>query len=207
MWNSEMPIVYVLTNPAFESYVKIGRTSDLEQRLKNLDNTSVPLPFRCEFAVEVEDDVSVERLLHQAFADNRVRSNREFFEIDASRVIAALKLTGGKDVTPRDDIAEDREGLVALEKAIVKRARSKFDVADVQVGDVLTYARDGSYTAQVISPRTILFEGQEMSLSKAALMLLNRDGYHWKQANGWAYWMKDGETLTERVDRLSDTEV
>jgi hypothetical protein len=197
-----MPIVYVLTNPAFESYVKIGRTSDLEQRLRNLDNTSVPLPFRCEFAVEVDDDISVERLLHQAFADNRVRSNREFFEIDASRVIAALKLTGGKDVTPRDDIAEDREGLMAMAKAIVKRSRSKFDVADVQVGDVLTFSRDSSYTAQVISPRTILFEGQEMSLSKAALLLLNRDGYHWKQANGWAYWMKDGETLTERAGRL-----
>ena len=131
-----------------------------------------------------------------------MRSNRESFEIDASRVIAALKLTGGKDVTPRDDIAEDREGLVALEKAIVKRARSKFDVADVQVGDVLTYSRDSSYIAQVISPRTILFEGQEMSLSKAALLLLNRDGYHWKQANGWAYWMKDGETLSERAERL-----
>lgn len=47
-----MGIVYVLTNPAFDSYVKIGRTIDLEQRLRQLDNTSVPLPFRCVYAVE-----------------------------------------------------------------------------------------------------------------------------------------------------------
>lgn len=59
-----MGIVYVLSNPAFDAYVKVGRTIDLEQRLRQLDNTSVPLPFRCVFAVEVEDDVKVERLVH-----------------------------------------------------------------------------------------------------------------------------------------------
>ena len=85
-----MGIVYVLSNPAFDRYVKVGRTIDLVQRLKQLDNTSVPLPFRCVFAIEVEDEVRVERLVHQAFADVRVRSTREFFEIDAQRIISAL---------------------------------------------------------------------------------------------------------------------
>ena len=42
-----------------------------------------------------------------------------------------------------------------------------------------------------------------MSVSKAALTLLHRESYKWKQANGWAYRMKDGETLGERVDRFS----
>jgi hypothetical protein len=64
-------IVYVLINPAFDTYVKIGRTINLEQRLRQLDNTSVPLPFRCVYAVEVDDEVEVERLVHQAFADHR----------------------------------------------------------------------------------------------------------------------------------------
>ena len=50
-----MRIVYVLINPAFENYVKVGKTTNLEQRLRSLDNTSVPLPFRCVFAVEVDD--------------------------------------------------------------------------------------------------------------------------------------------------------
>jgi hypothetical protein len=38
-------VVYCLTNPAMRDYVKIGNTSDLEERLKSRDNTSVPLPF------------------------------------------------------------------------------------------------------------------------------------------------------------------
>jgi len=201
-----MAIVYVLSNPAFDRYVKVGRTSDLEQRLRQLDNTSVPLPFRCEFAIEVNDEVEAERLVHQAFADVRVRSSREFFEIEPQRVIAALKLTGGKDVTPKEDVAEDAEGIEALERTVAKRRSYSFDDAHVSIGDVLVYTRDESVTATVVADKKIEFEGEVISLSRAALTLLHRDGYKWKQANGWAYWMKDGETMGERVERFAPAE-
>ena len=35
-------LVYVLVNEAFDSYVKIGKTINLKQRLQSLVNTSVP---------------------------------------------------------------------------------------------------------------------------------------------------------------------
>jgi hypothetical protein len=162
------------------------------------------LPFRCVYAVEVEDDVTVERLVHQAFADVRVRSTREFFEIDAQRVISALKLTFGRDVTPRADIAVDAEGVEALERTVAKRKQYSFADAHVTVGDVLTYARDESVSATVVADKKIEFEGEITSLSKAALTLLHRQGYKWQQANGWAYWMKEGETLSERVERFGN---
>ena len=200
-----MGIVYVLSNPAFDNYVKVGRTIDLEQRLKQLDNTSVPLPFRCVFAVEVDDEVAVERLVHQAFADVRVRTTREFFEIDAQRVIAALRLTNGIDVTPKADIAEDAESIAALERTVGKRKTYSFSDAQVDIGDTLTYSKDENITAVVVADRKIEFEGETVSVSKAALTLLHREGYTWKQANGWAYWMKNGGTLGERVARFSTT--
>jgi hypothetical protein len=199
-----MGVVYVLSNPAFDNYVKVGRTIDLEQRLKQLDNTSVPLPFRCVFAIEVDDEIAVEKLVHQAFADVRVRSSREFFEIDAQRVIAALKLTKGNDVTPKSDIAEDAESIAALERTVGKRKTYTFNDAEVVVGDVLTYSKDENITAKVVADKKIEFEGEVVSLSKAALILLHREGYTWKQANGWGYWMKDGETLGERVERFAN---
>ena len=199
-----MGIVYVLSNPAFDNYVKVGRTIDLEQRLRQLDNTSVPLPFRCVFAVQVDDEIAVEKLVHQAFADVRVRSTREFFEIDAQRVISALKLTNGKDVTPKEDIAEDEESIEALERTVAKRKSYSFSDAHVNVGDVLTYSKDDAVTATVVADKKVEFEGEILSLSKAALTLLHREGYKWKQANGWAFWMKDGETLSERVERFTD---
>ena len=201
-----MAVVYVLVNPAFDSYVKVGRTTNLEQRLRSLDNTSVPLPFRCVFAVDVEDDASVERLVHNAFADHRVRSGREFFEIDPQRVISALKLTGGRDVTPHKDIADDEEGLVALERAEGRRRIiGLFDIG-LKRGDVLTFANDETIMAFVQGNKKIDFEGAAESVSAAALKVLQRAGYEWRTVNGWQYWQYDGETLSERRKRLEKTQ-
>ena len=198
-----MAVVYVLTNPAFEGYVKVGRTTNLEQRLRSLDNTSVPLPFRCVFAVEVEDDAQVEKLVHQAFADHRTRTTREFFEVDPQRIMAALKLTRGLDVTPKSDIAEDEEGVKALEKATRKpRKTYKFSDAGLKVGDIINYANNNQITAQIISEKKVLFEGEETSLSKSALSLLHRDGYTWQTVNGWQFWMFEEETIAERLERM-----
>ena len=56
-------IVYVLTNPAMQGYVKIGRTDNLTQRIRELDNTSAPLPFECAFAIEVDEPKKIEQLI------------------------------------------------------------------------------------------------------------------------------------------------
>ena len=195
-------IVYVLVNEAFDSYVKIGKTINLEQRLKQLDNTSVPLPFRCVFAVEVSDMDKIEKLAHSAFADHRVRTNREFFEIDQQRVISALQMTGGKEVTPKSDIAADEDGLKALESRKPKRRVWTLFDAELKAGDVLTFTRDEDVTATVIDERKIEFRGDATSVSGAALTLLHELGYTWKTVNGWGYWLYDGETIGERLNRL-----
>ena len=114
-------IVYILTNEAMEGLVKIGRTTtSVEQRIKELDNTSVPLPFQCFYAGEVKDSAFVESHLHQAFSDKRVRGNREFFRIDPNQVKAAIQIADPTDVTPRIDIVVDASDVQALKKAAAK---------------------------------------------------------------------------------------
>jgi len=197
-----MGVVNVLVNDAFDGYVKIGKTRNLDQRLRSLDNTSVPLPFRCVYAIEVPNDDEVERLLHQTFADLRIRSSREFFDIDPQRVISAMKLTACRDVTPKDDIAADEDGLRAIEKT-ARRPRKVYSIfdADLKVGDIVSYANNSAIEAEVIDGKTIRFEGAEASLSASAVTLLNRDGYRWCTVNGWQYWMYQGETIAERLNR------
>jgi hypothetical protein len=197
-------IVYVLINEAFDGYLKIGKTINLEQRLRQLDNTSVPLPFRCVYAVKVPDMDAIERLAHGAFADHRTRSNREFFEIDPARVISALRMTGGQDVTPKDDIAADEEGLEALNRPKRRKPFTLYQ-AGLNDGDELTYSKDESITATVIGAKKVMFEGQEESLSSSALKLLRRDGFNWQQANGWMFWTVDGETIAEKLDQKLST--
>ena len=190
-------VIYVLTNPAMDGYVKIGKTTNLEQRLRTLDNTSMPLPFRCVFAVEVDDMDSVEKLVHEAFKKDRVRSNREFFEIFEEQAIATLKISGGKDVTPKSDIGEDDEAVAALNDATQKRSRFKFSYVGLKVGDELEYLRDPSVKARVVDDTSIQLGGRVTSLSAATHDLLVKEGINWKTVQGPRYWTSNGEILSE----------
>ena len=66
-------IVYILTNSGFPDLIKVGRTANLEDRLRNLSGHSgVPVPFEIYFACEVEDAMEVEKRLHFGFGDHRI---------------------------------------------------------------------------------------------------------------------------------------
>lgn len=197
-----MPIVYILTNPAFDGFVKIGKTVNLAQRLRSLDNTSIPLPFRCEYAARVKDADAAERLLHHAFGDRRVRDGREFFEVDPVRVISALKLAGGSEVTPSDDIGEDEAAVEAANRSTRRQPPFNFEMVQIPVGSELTFYDDEVTTATVHSRNKIIFEGEVTSLSAAALIILRRAGFNWSSAAGPYYWLYDGETLPERRARM-----
>lgn len=65
MAEKPVQIVYVLTNPAMPGLVKIGKTTQLEveDRMKQLYGTGVPVPFDCVFACKVKDAGEVEKAL------------------------------------------------------------------------------------------------------------------------------------------------
>ena len=54
-------IVYILINQSMPDTIKIGITDNLERRMRELDNTSTPLPFECYYAVEVQDAKVIEK--------------------------------------------------------------------------------------------------------------------------------------------------
>ncbi len=191
-------IIYILINEAMPGYIKIGRTTNLEQRMRSLDTTSVPLPFECFFACTVSDSNFVERQLHDAFADQRVRSSREFFELAPERVLAALKLAAIEDVTPKSDYVETQEDQQALNEARSKRARFNFEMVHIPVGSELTFIKDDTIRVRVVDKSTIEWNGEIFSLSAAAQKAL---GVDWP-AQGPLYWMFEGETLDERRDRM-----
>lgn len=202
-------IVYCLDNPAMPGLVKIGTTHDIQQRLRSLDNTSVPLPFVCIVAMEVDDAAEAEQLLHEVFSDQRVRPSREFFEVDAERVAAALRLTRGHDVTPQFDVVEDEETQVALNKARKKRERFNFEMVGIKPGAELRFhyrdiSNDGEpFVADVVSRTTIRFDGEETSLSAAATSIMREHGITWP-AQGPLYWHHEGESLDERRRRMEE---
>ena len=199
-------IVYVLINPAMEGYVKVGKTNDLVQRMRHLDNTSTPLPFECIYAIEVDNPELVESLIHDSFADRRTRSTREFFEVNPERIISALRLPNGRDVTPGTDIVEDEESRRALVRTNRIREAFNFAMVGIEQGTVLTFIRDPSQTCEVLTNRSVLFEEQETSLSASAAILLQRSGWTTRKVSGPNFWCLDGDSLSEIRKRLEQGE-
>jgi hypothetical protein len=183
--------------------VKIGRTTDLETRLRSLSTHSgVPVPFECFYACEVRDSVEVERALHEAFGDHRINPKREFFRLNPERVQAILKVMAIKDETPTIEIVEDQVELEALQREQSRRSNFRFSNVGIPVGATLNFVKDETITAVVVDDRTIEFEGVNTSTSNAARILLHRMGGTLSAAQGPLYWMYDGETLAERRMRL-----
>ena len=196
-------IVYVLTNEAMEGLVKIGHTTNsIEQRMRQLDTTGVPLPFQCFHAAEVANAALVEGRLHRIFVDKRIRRNREFFRVDPNQVREAIQLAELRDVTPRFDVVEDAEDVQALRTAAVageRRARLRFSELSIPIGAKLTFARDAAITSQVVADGKVSFEGETMSPSAAALIAVRRLGYEWAAVSGSDYWLYDDGIITESL--------
>ena len=194
-------IIYCLENPAMPDLVKIGKTNgNLEERLRQLySHSGVPLPFTCIKAVEVDDATQAEKLLHDACGDHRLNANREFFEISSQRVVAAMLLTGGADVTPKADVVEDEESLQALQK---RRERFNFRMVGIEDGTELQFRPDFTsaepITAVVHSHNRITFRGEVTSLSRAAQQLLGAA----QGIQGPLYWYYKGECLDDRRRRM-----
>ena len=202
-------IVYVLTNPAMPDLVKIGFTSrrDLNERMKDLQTTGVPLPFECAWALEVEDDQvgqNLELALHKSFRSHRINPNREFFELETEDAIAVLKVFPGKDVTPqlKGETGELDPGSRRATDRFTRKRRPNlnFDIMGIPPGTALTNQINDE-TAEVIGPKKVRFRGEEMSLSAATMSI--RDGKYSPPLQNWEC---EGRRLVEiwRETMLTD---
>ena len=195
-----MPIVYILTNQSMPDTIKIGITDNLERRIKELDNTSSPLPFECYYAVEVEDASKIERLLHNGFDDKRIRQNREFFTAtpeQAKSMLQIVETMGGRDVTPTTDIVETPQDQQALDRARDFRKRFNFQMIDINPGEILKFKKDETITCEVHDDTKVNFRNEITSLSNAADIILREMGYDWTAVQGPRWWIYDGKTLRD----------
>jgi len=197
-------IVYILSNPSLPGLVKIGQTINLQQRLSQLFNTSVPTPFKCIYAKKVQNYKEVERKLHKGLNKDRINQNREFFRIPEEDVINFLELIPGENVTPKSETFDDKVDEVAFETQSRIGLRFNFLSADIKKGSILQFLDDESVICKVISNTKVEFEGQEHSLSSAALIAKNRLGFKWKTIAGPLKWLYEGETVDARRNRLED---
>ena len=167
-------IVYLLTNPAMPGLVKIGMTTRecVEERMRELYGTGVPVPFDCKYAckVNVSDCAKIEKALHTAFAPNRINANREFFRINPEQAEAILALFHREDVT-QEVISEMQNDLTENDKAASKKFKPRrpslnFSDMNIPIGAKLQLSKgDNTVEVEVCSARKVMYNGEERYLT------------------------------------------
>lgn len=187
-------------------YIKVGRTErDVEKRMAELDTTALPLPFQCYFACEVADYQKVEKALHVAFDDYRSRKNREFFyRLDPYKVKTLLELMSVKDVTPRSDSFIGEDDAIAVERAVRRGGRFNMARFGIPLGATLRFTQNEAITAIVDGETSVEYNGESLSISRAAELATKECGYSASSLAGPEYWLYEGETLNSiRMRHLS----
>src|SRR5260370_30680131 len=165
-------IIYILTNEAMPGLVKIGKTNnEVAERMRQLDTTPIPLPFECFYAAEVTDPDRVERAIHEAFGDHRIRKNREFFRISPDKPKAIVELLCVKNVTPGIEVFTEADDKEAINEVKKRRSAFRFSVVKLEPGAILQSVFDETITCTVKDDRQVEFRGQETSLSNSALIV------------------------------------
>lgn len=99
--------IYILSTRSHRRVLKVGMTRrDVVQRAKEINRgTGVVVPFGVRASWPVGNPVAAERVVHKLLDSNRIRDDREFFEIDFidayHRIDACLREHGMLDVTDR----------------------------------------------------------------------------------------------------------
>lgn len=221
-------LVYILTNPCLDGWVKIGMTerNDIERRLQELNApANIPLSYRCYAVYEVENPLEVEKRIHsiidrvddslharELLNNGRIRE-REFFKISPETAYGIFKdiasLRGDvnklKLYTPTLEQSQEQE----IAERRTKRSNNSFKLLNIGMGEEITFLYDDTITARVMNDKNqIEYEGDKYSVTALACKLLI-DRHGWAEGvhvNGWQYFTKDGISLSDLRDRLENAE-
>lgn len=203
--------VYVLTNPAFPDFVKIGRTTrQISERVKELNRqTGVPSPFEvyCCFEFPKGRSKPVEKGIHKGLDNCREISNKEFFKINPDDAKSLLEsYSDGKRIVLKDeDVITSPEEQKSLDRQRKVSERFSFPGLEIKKGAEITFDKDPKKIAVVAGDREVVYKGETGTLGAITKNILRRDyGYNWKTCRGTNYWSYQGENLTNRKMRMEE---
>lgn len=211
-------VIYILTNPSFPEYVKIGYAHNIEKRLKQLNRSeTVPFAFRvyAVYAVDSElTDKELHKLIDSLNPDLRTIENfdgkervKEFYAMSAEEAYGLLesiaKISGTperlKRLSPEGHEVLDEE-IAAEIKETARRGPFRFSACGIPVDSEVRFIEDPAICARVVDDRHIEFNGETTSLS--ALTQRLKGFAHPVQGTLWFTY--EGERLSDIRDRMEE---
>ena len=219
--------IYILTNPSFKEYVKIGYADNVDERLRQLNRSEcIPFAFRVFATYEVDSrlsDLKIHSIIDKLNPNLRSidtfegkERKREFYAMtpeDAYSILEAIaEINGRKDklklITPskseknEEDIAND-----VKQENIERLTPFNFNKVNIKPGEVIEFANIASpnngVKCTVVNDKQVEYNGEKWSLSALATILSNSK---WSVA-GPRYFKYKGEwlnNLRKRMESIND---
>ena len=193
-----MGYIYILTNPSFPEYVKIGYAADVKQRLDELNrSTAVPFAFRVYATYEVDSALSDKKLhtiLDKLNPELRSREEidgkkriREFYAMtpeDAYSILEAIaEINGYKHRLKKwkATAAEQKDEAMAQEISEAHQERLSpfaFSKCKIGVGEQVEFCCPGNAHSgelcTVADDKHVSYDGNTWSLTGLATQLLGK---------------------------------
>lgn len=188
---SKNGVIYILTNPSFPEYVKIGYADDIDKRLRQLNRSEcIPFAFRVYATYEVNSrlsDLKIHSIIDKLNPNLRSietfsgqKRIREFYAMspeDAYSILEAIaEIHGCTDklsiIKPNADEVLAEETAKEIDTESTERASNfSFSKCQIPVGATIEYAYDTSLKAMVVDDRNVDYNGETMSLTALAKLL------------------------------------
>ena len=210
-------VIYILTNPSFPQYVKIGYANDLKSRLKSLNRSEcIPFAFRVYAYYKVPKrltDLEIHKIIDTINPNLRAietidgkERKREFYELsanDAYEILLGIAKINGMEsnitlVEPTSkEIKEEEEA----EEGRTKRVMTQLPRMDwlieqdiVNIGDEVYIINHPDEVSVIKNAESVEYKGELMSFNQFGCKITG-----WKAIQIYAYMKKVGEkdTLAE----------
>lgn len=211
MDNNIVGAIYILKNPSFPDYIKIGYADDVYSRLKTLnDKSAVPFAFRLYAYYKVNhrlEDKTVHEIIDKLNPSLRAKDNidgkerkREFFEMSAEDAYDILhciaKINGLEDnlvlVEPTAKEMEDEDEATTKRKATqLPKMDWLIDQGIINIGDEVYLINHPEEIATIEDSRNVRYKDQVMSFNQFGCELTG-----WKAIQIYAFMKKVGGDKT-----------
>ena len=184
-------VIYILTNPSFPDYVKIGYADDIDKRLKQLNRSEcIPFAFRVYATYEVNSrlsDLKLHEIIDKLNPDlrsiddfNGQKRIREFYAMKPEEAYAILEAMAEihdckenlKLVAPSDVEVQEEQLAQEIDTESHEKAENfSFTKCQIPVGEEIEYYDDPSIKCKVVGDRKVEYQGKEMSLTAAEKLI------------------------------------
>lgn len=217
-----MGYIYILTNPSFPEYVKIGYADDVKNRLAQLNRSEcTPFAFRVYATYEVSTrltDMKLHRVIDQLNPDlrsvdtvNGKKRVREFYAMskeDAYSLFEAIAEINGLKKNLRlwqqsdEERKQESDAKEIEEESKERLSPFAFSKCNIAIGEEIEYSCiDSPHNGEkctVVDDRHVEYHGETWSLSGLAKQFSNRRG----ELAGPRYFKYKGEWLNDIRRRL-----